>query len=67
MEFLKLFIVALMPVLKVLLITAVGTVLAINRFNILGETARKNLNTVVHAREYSSHVYLWVCSWIVSC
>lgn len=47
MEFLKLFIVALMPVLKVLLITAVGTVLAINRFNILGETARKNLNTLV--------------------
>ncbi|XP_020235383.1 protein PIN-LIKES 3 isoform X1 [Cajanus cajan] len=48
MEFLKLFIVALMPVLKVLLITLVGTILAINRFNILGETARKNLNTLVY-------------------
>ncbi|KAK7386133.1 hypothetical protein VNO78_26123 [Psophocarpus tetragonolobus] len=47
MDFWKLFIVALMPVLKVLLITAVGTVLAINRFNILGETARKNLNIMV--------------------
>ncbi|KAL2319910.1 hypothetical protein Fmac_028879 [Flemingia macrophylla] len=48
MAFWKLFIVALMPVLKVLLITAVGTLLAINRFNILGETARKNLNTLVY-------------------
>ncbi|TKY68934.1 transporter YBR287W [Spatholobus suberectus] len=47
MDFWKLFMVALMPVLKVLLITAVGTILAINRFNILGETARKNLNTIV--------------------
>ncbi|KHN44555.1 protein PIN-LIKES 3-like [Glycine soja] len=47
MDFWKLFIVALLPVLKVLLITAVGTILAINRFNILGETARKNLNTMV--------------------
>jgi len=46
MEFWKLFVVALMPVLKVLFITALGTILAINRFNILGETARKNLNTV---------------------
>ena len=46
MEFWKLFFVALMPVLKVLLITALGTILAINRFDILGETARKNLNTV---------------------
>ncbi|XP_027906866.1 protein PIN-LIKES 3-like isoform X2 [Vigna unguiculata] len=48
MEFWKLFFVALMPVLKVLLITALGTILAINRFDILGETARKNLNTMVY-------------------
>jgi hypothetical protein len=47
MEFWKLFVVALMPVLKVLLITALGTFLALNRFDILNsETARKNLNTV---------------------
>jgi len=46
MEFWKLFVVALMPVLKVLLITALGTILAINRFHILGENTRKNLNTV---------------------
>ncbi|WJX91582.1 hypothetical protein P8452_73336 [Trifolium repens] len=48
MEFWKLFVVALMPVLKVLLITALGTFLALNRFDILSsETARKNLNTIV--------------------
>ncbi|KEH17833.1 protein PIN-LIKES 4 isoform X2 [Medicago truncatula] len=48
MEFLKLFIVALMPVLKVLLITVLGTFLALDRFDILSrETARKNLNTIV--------------------
>ncbi|KEH17853.1 auxin efflux carrier family protein, putative [Medicago truncatula] len=47
MEFLKLFIVALMPVLKVLLITVLGTFLALDRFDILSrETARKNLNTM---------------------
>ncbi|CAJ1948099.1 unnamed protein product [Sphenostylis stenocarpa] len=37
-----------MPVLKVLLITVLGTILAVNRFNILGETARKNLNNMVY-------------------
>jgi hypothetical protein len=47
MEFWKLFVVALMPVLKVLLITVLGTFLALDRFDILStETARKNLNTV---------------------
>ncbi|MED6171367.1 hypothetical protein PIB30_040144 [Stylosanthes scabra] len=47
MEFWNLFMVALMPVLKVLLITALGTILAIERFDILGDTARKNLNHMV--------------------
>ncbi|KAK2445263.1 hypothetical protein P8452_23118 [Trifolium repens] len=48
MEFWKLFVVALMPVLKVLLITVLGTFLALDRFDILStETARKNLNTIV--------------------
>ena len=46
MDFWKLFIVALIPVLKVLLITAVGTFLALERFGILRETARKSMNTV---------------------
>ncbi|KAH1230122.1 Protein PIN-LIKES 3 [Glycine max] len=48
MELWKLFVTALMPVLKVLLITAVGTFLALHRFNILRESARKHLNTIVY-------------------
>ncbi|TKY68935.1 transporter C5D6.04 [Spatholobus suberectus] len=44
----KLFVIALMPNLKVLLITAAGTFLAINRFDILSETVRKNMNTMVY-------------------
>lgn len=47
MDFWVLFIVALMPVLKVLLITGVGTFLALDRFDILGENASKHMNTVV--------------------
>ncbi|RDX67949.1 Protein PIN-LIKES 1, partial [Mucuna pruriens] len=46
MQLWKLFITALMPVLKVLLVTAVGAFLAMHRFNILRNTARKHLNTV---------------------
>ncbi|OAY61024.1 protein PIN-LIKES 3 [Manihot esculenta] len=42
-----LFIASLMPVLKVLLITALGSFLAIDRFDILGVDARKHLNNVV--------------------
>ncbi|XP_027337149.1 protein PIN-LIKES 1-like [Abrus precatorius] len=47
MDFLKLFVVALMPVLKVLLITAFGTFLTLKRFNILGDIASKNMNTMI--------------------
>ncbi|KAI5423362.1 hypothetical protein KIW84_046362, partial [Lathyrus oleraceus] len=48
MEFWKLFVVALMPIVKVLLITVVGILLALDRFHILTqETSRKNLNTIV--------------------
>lgn len=43
---LDLFVVALMPVLKVLLITALGSLLAIVQVDILGEEARKHLNNV---------------------
>lgn len=46
MDFLDLFIVALLPVLKTLIITAVGLFLALERVNILGYTARHNLNNV---------------------
>ncbi|KAI5683891.1 hypothetical protein M9H77_05119 [Catharanthus roseus] len=47
MDFLDLFIVALLPVLKTLIITAVGLFLALERVNILGYTARHNLNNLV--------------------
>ncbi|KAK9928521.1 hypothetical protein M0R45_025653 [Rubus argutus] len=47
MELLQLFITASIPVLKVLIITALGSYLALERVNILGEETRKNLNTVV--------------------
>lgn len=46
MGLLDLFIVALMPVLKTLVITAVGLYLAIDRVNILGPVARHHLNNV---------------------
>ncbi|CAB4278824.1 unnamed protein product [Prunus armeniaca] len=47
MEVLQLFITASIPVLKVLLITALGSYLALDSVNILGEDTRKHLNTVV--------------------
>ncbi|QCE07675.1 Auxin efflux carrier [Vigna unguiculata] len=48
MELWKLFTTALMPVLKVLLITGLGSFLALHRFNILRESARKHLNALVY-------------------
>ncbi|XP_054805437.1 protein PIN-LIKES 3-like [Prosopis cineraria] len=48
MEFWKLFIVALMPVLKVLLVTAVGAFIALDCFDILKDNARKPLNSMVY-------------------
>ncbi|CAN6711932.1 unnamed protein product [Malus baccata var. baccata] len=47
MELLQLFVTASIPVLKVLLITALGSYLALDRVDILGEVTRKNVNTVV--------------------
>ncbi|KAF5455574.1 hypothetical protein F2P56_025135 [Juglans regia] len=47
MALLELFITASVPVLKVLLITALGSYLALDSVDILGEDARKHLNTVV--------------------
>ncbi|KAI4352169.1 hypothetical protein L6164_006447 [Bauhinia variegata] len=46
-HFMELFITALMPVLKLLLITGAGSFLAVERFHILGEDARKYLNIMV--------------------
>ncbi|KAH7849768.1 hypothetical protein Vadar_022734 [Vaccinium darrowii] len=47
MEFLDLFIVALMPILKILIVTAIGLFLAIERVNLLGPVARHHLNNLV--------------------
>ncbi|OMP09540.1 Auxin efflux carrier [Corchorus olitorius] len=47
MGFLDLFIVAVMPVLKVILITGVGFFLAMDRINLLGPEARHHLNNIV--------------------
>ncbi|GMY11046.1 protein PIN-LIKES 3-like isoform X1 [Fagus crenata] len=47
MELLDLFIVALMPVLKTLLITGVGLLLAIDRIGLLGPDGRHHLNNIV--------------------
>ncbi|KAF8406753.1 hypothetical protein HHK36_008845 [Tetracentron sinense] len=47
MGLLDLFVAASMPVLKVLLVTALGSFLAIDRIDILGDDARKHLNRVV--------------------
>jgi hypothetical protein len=46
MGLLELFITASIPVLKVLLVTALGSYLALDGVDILGEDARKHLNTV---------------------
>ncbi|CAN4123748.1 unnamed protein product [Withania somnifera] len=47
MGFVDLFVVALVPVLKTLIITAVGLFLALERVNLLGSTARHHLNNLV--------------------
>ncbi|XP_049392378.1 protein PIN-LIKES 3-like isoform X1 [Solanum stenotomum] len=47
MGLLDLFITASMPVLKVLLITALGLLLALDRIDLLGQDARKHLNNIV--------------------
>ncbi|BFG30510.1 hypothetical protein CerSpe_167840 [Prunus speciosa] len=47
MELLQLFITALIPALKILFTTVLGSYLALDRVNILGEDARKHLNRVV--------------------
>ncbi|KAF8029206.1 hypothetical protein BT93_E1772 [Corymbia citriodora subsp. variegata] len=47
MGFWSLFVVALMPVLKVLIITGIGLVLALERINLLGPNARHYLNDLV--------------------
>ncbi|KAK4266188.1 hypothetical protein QN277_027148 [Acacia crassicarpa] len=48
MEFGRFFLIALMPVLKVLIIAALGTLLALNRFGILKTDASMHLNNMVY-------------------
>ncbi|CAA6661612.1 unnamed protein product [Spirodela intermedia] len=48
MGLLELFITASVPVLNVLILTAVGLFLALDRINILNEDARKHLNNIVY-------------------
>ncbi|KAL5707309.1 Protein PIN-LIKES 3 [Ranunculus cassubicifolius] len=47
MKLFELFVVSSIPVLKVLLITAVGSILATDYVNLLGEDARKYFNAIV--------------------
>ncbi|KMT13983.1 hypothetical protein BVRB_4g078140 [Beta vulgaris subsp. vulgaris] len=47
MDLVHLMIAAAMPIINVLLITAVGVVLALDRVAILGELSRKNLNKIL--------------------
>ncbi|KAJ4727341.1 Auxin efflux carrier family protein [Melia azedarach] len=47
MEFLDLFLIALMPVLKVILVTALGLFLALDEIDLLGPNARHHLNNLV--------------------
>ncbi|KAK1388683.1 Auxin efflux carrier [Heracleum sosnowskyi] len=47
MELLNLFVAASMPVLKVLLLTALGSFLALDSIDLLGDQARNNLNKIV--------------------
>ncbi|KAF7130697.1 hypothetical protein RHSIM_Rhsim10G0190900 [Rhododendron simsii] len=47
MGFVDLFVAALMPVLKTLIVTAIGLLLAIERVNLLGPVARHHLNNLV--------------------
>ncbi|KAJ0464313.1 putative membrane transport protein [Helianthus annuus] len=47
MGFLDLFSAASMPVLKVLIVTAIGSFLALDSINILGQSSRKHVNELV--------------------
>ncbi|KAK4790919.1 hypothetical protein SAY86_031332 [Trapa natans] len=49
MGFLDLFVVASMPVLKVLLVTGLGLYLALDHIDVMGESTRKQLNRIVYS------------------
>ncbi|KAL8161019.1 hypothetical protein V2J09_012508 [Rumex salicifolius] len=62
--FWRLFVVALFPVMKVLLVTLVGLFLALDRINVLGSTARTILNHVVYASKHTADLYIRICTWM---
>jgi len=63
MGFIKLFSVASFPVIKVLLITALGLFLALDNISILGEDARKKVNQVTIPENLFSFVLFFsLCS-----
>lgn len=67
MELLELFVTASIPVLKVLLITALGSYLALDRVAILGEEARKHLNAVTTTCHTHTHTHtVLVCGCLVT-
>ncbi|CBI37494.3 unnamed protein product, partial [Vitis vinifera] len=49
MGFWSLFVTALMPILKVLVVTGIGLFIALERIDLLGPTARHHLNTAYQA------------------
>ncbi|KAJ6414265.1 hypothetical protein OIU84_006979 [Salix udensis] len=64
---LDLLIASSIPVLKVLLITAIGSYLALDHVDVLGEDARKHVNNVGHAIQYSHHICHWFHTWLDCC
>lgn len=66
MGFLDLFVVAMVPVLKVLLITLVGLFLALDRIDLLGSTARPYLNNVSSIHVYRIPCFIEINSFLPS-
>ncbi|KAD5960739.1 hypothetical protein E3N88_12211 [Mikania micrantha] len=64
MGFVDLFCAASMPVLKVLIVTAVGSFLALDSINILGQTTRKQVNEVSFSCSSSSMIHLYLATML---
>ncbi|KAK0603855.1 hypothetical protein LWI29_009417 [Acer saccharum] len=64
MKILDLFIASFIPVLKVLLLTALGLFLALDKVDILGEEARKHLNNFIKRCHLSSSDFIQVAFFV---
>lgn len=62
MGLLDLFIAASIPILKVLLITALGSYLALDHVNVLSEDARKHINNVSSSFHLLCVILFYKCS-----